>query len=218
MQFVAFIFSLFIIEPIIFTKGKENIYLHLSESIKEFVKNPKIRLLTLSNALSSSLSEASYQFSPAFIGLLWPIWAIGIMRTVTNFVSSLSYYWSGRVLDKFSALKTLTSTFIFSRVVNIMAYAFPSAFSPVLLASTSVTYGVNDTAINTLLQKEYTDHQRATMGSLDSIISSIGFSVVAIGLGYIADIIGQRDILLGIQFILFTVLILYWRLSQSGSR
>jgi len=213
-QFIAFVATLFIKEPSVASKPELNPYAHLKESITAFKNNPKLRLLLTASALKESISESAHQFAPSFIKLLWPLWAIGIMSTVTNLISALSFYVSDKVINKFKALKALVSGFIFDRIVNMIAYIFPTVFSPILLASTSLTYGITQVATNTLSQKEFTDHQRATMGSLASIVMSLGFAVVSIAMGYIADIIGPRNILLVAEIALVPVLLFYWKMFK----
>jgi hypothetical protein len=55
------------------------------------------------------------------------------------------------------------------------------------MSSTSITYGVSSVAEKTLMQKEFTSEQRATLGSMNSFFGSVLFSIVSILLGYFAD-------------------------------
>jgi len=60
--------------------------------------------------------------------------------------------------------------------------------SPILMVFTSLIYGIGQVSQKTLLQKEFTDHQRATMGSLDSLLGSIMFAIVSVSIGYFAGV------------------------------
>jgi len=63
----------------------------------------------------------------------------------------------------------------------------PSALSPFVMAMLNVEYGYSFTAKNGLMQREFSDQQRSTMGSIVSLTSSLFFSAISILLGYIAD-------------------------------
>lgn len=211
-QIIAWLISLLLSHPPVFKKAVNTPYAHLQEAIKAFKDNPKLRLLTLANAIGDSLGEASYQFSVTFINMVWPLWAVSAMRTFTSFASAISFYSSDKIINRFKALPALTGQFLINRVINISAYLFPTLLSPILLAATSFTYGTSEVATNTLLQNEFTDHQRATMGSLNSLVSSVAFAIVSLLMGYFADRIGVRNILLITQILLLPVLFIYWRL------
>ena len=159
--------------------------------------------------MKESLSEASYQFSTVFVNMLWPLWAIGIIKTLQNFLSVISFHISGRVIEKYKELKTLAMQFMIDRILNITAYAFPTVVSPILLASSSITYGISQVAESSLMQKEFTDKQRATMGSLDSIVVSLGFAIGSIAIGFLADIFGPAKTLLLAQILLLPGFLLY---------
>jgi len=107
-QAIAFIISLLLSNPLISNKAVNTPYIYIKQSIKAFRDNPKLRLLTLANAISYSLSESSYQFSVTFINMLWPLWAVSAMRTFTSFASAISFYISDKIINRFKALKALS--------------------------------------------------------------------------------------------------------------
>ena len=185
---------------------------NIKEALKIFITNPKLRLLSISNAITNSVSESTFVFAPVFVNTLWPIWAVGIMRSGNGFANAFSYFISGKVISRFKDLNALIGQFIASRIVLITAYAIPMIISPILMVFTSLIYGIGQVSQKTLLQKEFTDHQRATMGSLDSLLGSIMFAIVSVSIGYFADIIGPRNILLLGEILLLPVLFIYWRL------
>lgn len=211
-SFFALIFSLFLHQPPESKKVEINPYKHLGESIQTFIHNPRLRMLSLSNAISNSITESTYQFSPVFVNMFWPIWAVGVMKSSTNFLNAFSYFISGKVISKFKAFNALVGQFVVSRVVLIIAYTFPTVLSPALMASTSLIYGIGQVSQKTLMQREFTDHQRATMGSLNSLLTSIFFTTISISIGFLADILGARNILLIGEILLIPVLFIYWRL------
>ena len=208
----ALILSFFLHQPPEYKKVEYNPYRHLKESISLFIHNPKLRMLSISNALTNSITESTYQFSPIFVNTLWPLWAVGLMKASTNFLNAFSYFISGKIITKFKAFNALMGQFVISRVILIFAYAFPTILSPALMASTSLIYGIGQVSQNTLMQKEFSDHQRATMGSLNSLLTTIFFTTTSILIGLFADLLGSRNILLLGEIFLIFVLFIYWRL------
>lgn len=217
-QLICFVLSLQIIEPKIHTKDQSgNIYKHLKESIVLFFKNPKLRLVSLSSILSYGFGEASYQFRGAFFVSVWPIWAIGIAGMLSNLGAFLSYYFSGKVIDKFGAFKSLFLGSVYSRFIDFVSLIFPSLFSPILMSTTSIHHGVSNVAKSSLMQKEFSDHQRATMGSLNAFGGSIFFAVTAFFLGLAADRFNPPQAMILLEILMLINVYVYWKLFKSPS-
>ncbi len=70
----------------------------------------------------------------------------------------------------------------------------------------------------TLLQQEFTERQRATMGSVASQVSNVLFAVVAVLVGLCADRIGPISTLLLLQGLVLLPLWLYIRVFRHHSR
>ena len=208
-QICAFVIALRIKEPQVHTKQSGNVFLHIKESLRQFKINDKLRLATIVSALRFSVGESAYFLRQAFFKTLWPLGALGIPQMIGNICGAFSYYFSGKVINKFGLFKVLNFEVISNRIVNLVAIIFPTVVSPILMASTSITFGVGSVATNSLLQKEFTDRQRATMGSLNSLVGNILFGIFAVLLGYIADKVGLIGALITAQTILFIPLIFY---------
>lgn len=214
-QIICFTISLFLREPQVHNLRSGNIYLHLKEAFFNFVQNRKIRLVSISSAIVFGIGESVWQFQAAFYKSLWPIWAIGIAKTISNLGAFISFRLSGRLIEKFSAVKILLASNIYGRATNIIAVVFPSFLSPLLMSLTSLWYGAAQVSKSSLLQKEFTDKQRATMGSLDSLLGSIFFGIVAVSLGLVADKLTPAKALLISQLFLLPTIWLYWKLYKN---
>lgn len=217
-NFIGIVTSLFLHNPYIHKKVNKNPYIHLREASKLFITNPALRMLSLSNAITNSLSQFSYQFTPVFVNTLWPIWAVGVMRSSTLFLSAGGNFVGGKIIDKFKAFNVLVSQFILNRVVLIPAFLFPTIFSPVLIISSSFLLSIGLVAQRTIIQKEFSDHQRATMGSIDSLLKRILLSIILVLMGILADIAGPRNILLLAEILAIPVIFIYWRLYLYNKR
>ncbi len=215
-QLGCFIISILIIPPKVETNTiDENIFVHLKDAIRKFIENKKLRLLSLSSILGFGFGEASYQFQSAFYSTLWPVWAIGIAKTLSSIGATISFRLAGKINNKYGSVKILLITNIYNRIINFISALFPSIFSPILMSSTSLLFGVSYVAENSLMQKEFTDKQRATMQSLDSFFGSIFFGIVSFGIGLIADTLSPAYAIIVIQFCMLPTLIINWLLVKN---
>ncbi|MFN8376299.1 MAG: hypothetical protein U0694_25940 [Anaerolineae bacterium] len=109
---------------------------------------------------------------------------------LANATAAFSFYFAGRIIRRFGELRLLLGGISISEAVHVFGMLVPTVFSPALISLTSVFFGVKTVAIGGLLQREFTDEQRATMGSLTSFADSIAMAVFSFGLGALADRIG----------------------------
>lgn len=217
-QAICFFISLFMVEPRILLQKSTNIYAHMKDALLLFKTNKKLRLVSIAGMIGSSVGEATFQLSAAFFNTLWPLWAVGIAKMISYIGATLSFYFSGRFIDRFKEIKAILIGNIFSRVVNSFAVLFPTQASPLLCSSTSIFYGTLSVAKNSLLQKEFTPHQRATIASLNSLAESIFFAIFAYFFGFIGDHIGPAKALFIAQFFSLIGTYLYWRVFQHEKK
>ncbi len=212
-QLLCFLLSLHLSEPKI-KSAQGNVFAHISDAFRQFMHKRKLRLLSISSILGEGFGEASYLFQSAFYNTLWPVWAIGFVKTCSNLAASLSFHYSGKLLKKVDGIKVFIIDNIVNRTINILATAFPTVLSPIFMSSTSLFFGVTSVARNSLMQKEYTNEQRATMSSLNSFAGSIFFGIIAFLLGLTADKFTPATALLFLQVFQFANLIIYWKLLK----
>lgn len=212
---ICLILSLFITNPSHFEKDKNNIYSHLKEAFRNFKNNPKLRLVSIGDVLGTGMGEASFQFRAAFIASLWPIWAIGLTQVISNMGAALSFRLSGKLISKFKETVWLVTGGLYSKIVYLIALILPSVLSPAIMSTTSIFYGVGQVAKSSLMQKEFTNQQRATMGSLNSFAGNVFFAIFAVLLGYFADLTSPRTALIGVTLLQFITVWVFWKLHQA---
>lgn len=195
-------------------KGSGNVYSHLKEAVKYFLKNKKLRILSLSNIVGYSTGEAAYHFQAAFFNTLWPLWAVGLARTISSASAALSFYSAGKAINRFKEIPLLIFGNLFGRFLNLSALLFVSIISPILMASTSLLFGTITVARENLLQKEFTENQRATMGSLNSLATSVFFAIFSLAIGFLADKFGGVKALIIINMLQFIPIFLYLKLRR----
>ncbi len=204
-----------IIEPSIRHNKSTNIYAHLGTAIKTVWSNKKLRLLTTNNTISFAISESSYQFNSAFVNTLWPIWAVGFAKVLSSLGAAASYWFSGKLIKKYGALKLLLIDKVYSRVTDVISLLMANVFSPILMSSSSLLFGVTEVAKSKLMQTEFTDGERATMGSLTSFMGSLAFGVFAIFLGFLADKFGSTHALLIANCLSAPTILINWHLLKN---
>lgn len=216
-QVAMLVISYQFVEPRNRTNLDTNVFAHTKEAIKLFVRNKKLRLLSIASIIGYSLGELSFQFRSAFIVSVWPIWAIGISSLVTDLVASASFFFSGKLIKRFSETKILLFASVYGKVINFLAYGFPSIFSPILITTPAALYGVGQVAKKTLMQNEFSDQQRATMSSLNSMGGSLGFAIMSIAIGGMADAWGPAKALLIMTALSLPTIYLYFRIFTNDN-
>ncbi len=214
-RLICLFLSLKVINVEIVKKESGNIFIHTKQAFKNFISNFKLRQLSLVSIIGFGMGEATWQFRSAFINTLWPTWAVGFAQVLSNFGASLSFKFSGKIIKKFTAFKILIFDGIYSKFIDLISLIFPGVWSPGLMASTSLLYGASSVSENKLLQTEFTSHQRATMGSLNSLAGSLFFSIFAVVLGIFADKFGARNAILIETILSFIIFIPLYRFYKA---
>lgn len=215
-QIICFALAFFIINPPHSNKGEANIYTHLKLSAFHIWNNKHLKLLSLQDIVSFGIGESSFHFNSAFIGTLWPIWAIGFSKVFSYGGAFISYWFSGKIIKKIGEYNILIYANIYTRIANFLAYGFPTIISPILMASSSVFYGATDVSKNSLMQKAYTQEQRATLGSITSFFGSMFYGVFSPLIGLIADSFSPAVALLFVQCCMLSVLYMNIRLKRMS--
>jgi MFS family permease len=198
------------LEPQTHIEKSTNVFAHLRQALRNIIKNRRLRMLSIGEIIGFSLGEADFIFRTVFIEMLWPLWAIGLARTISNMTAALSYYFAHQLHKRFGEKRLLFGGIFLSNLTNIGAIVWASVLSPALMGSTSIFYGVNTVAKNSMMQREFTDAQRSTMGSLTAFGGSLLFAVVSTLLGWLADQVGVRIALLISTSLSMLPLIFYW--------
>lgn len=159
-------------------------------------KNPHLAKLVLARALNYGSDEAKYNFQTVFVGTLWPIWAIGFYRAIGHAGSFLGYRYAARLIERFGEPVLFITRDICWFMSAAIAVATNCVASPVILKLDSFLFGPGEVASDHLMQKEFTDDERATMGSISSFATSVVYGLAAIAIGLIADGVGTRAAIL----------------------
>src|SRR3989344_68113 len=94
-QLFCLVLSCYLIEPRVRSHESGNIFNHLRESIRYFATNAKLRLLSIASIIGYGIGEAAFDFQAAFYKTVLPIWAIGIIKALSNTWAFLGFRLSG---------------------------------------------------------------------------------------------------------------------------
>ncbi len=219
-QLLNLILSLRFSEPRVHERHSDlSSWQHLQVAFRNIMQNPPLRTLSLASIISFAAGESAFQFRPAFIALLWPVWAINLARLLANLVAAFSFYFSGRLIRRFGEFWLLVGGVSLSTLMNIIGVIFAGVGSPVLMSLNSIFFGVNNVARGGLMQRHFSDAQRATMGSINAFAGSLAMAAFSLLLGWLADHLGIIPALLIAECVGFVPVILYWltfRMMAAG--
>ena len=193
-----------------------NVFAHLREAVAAFGRDARLRQLSLASMLAFALGEAKHMFHPVFFALFWPAWALGVAGVAVHALASFGFRIGGWAVRRFGELRVLLGGSGASIAIGVGAVLVPTVASPGIVALSSIFFGPANVAQSSLMQRAFTDAQRATMASLISLGGNLLFAVAVFAIGAAADRIGARFALLGAEILTIPVTLMYWRLYRSA--
>lgn len=215
-QSLCIFLSFKMIEPKRHKGVESNVISQIHQAIRLLSRNIQLQRLGLAQILKISVEELLFQFQILFYNTLWPVWAVGLTRSIMAIGKFISFRYSGRLVDRFTAIKVLITNDITTRLIHTAAITFPSILSPVIMSSTSLLWGVSSVSKNKLLQENYSQKQRATMSSVISFLGNLLAGAVALCIGLVSDKIGLTSTLLILQLFFIPILYLYIKYKQAS--
>jgi MFS family permease len=199
-QALSVIVGLFFEEPKVHVPTTEKSFAHFKTAFVKIYKNPRLLLLIVAQAISHGADDAKFLFQTAYINTLWPMWAVGIYRAVNHGLGFLGFWFAGTLVDRFREAYVLVAQQAYWLVSQTLGLILSNVATPAIFLTDGVLYGPGVVARDSLLQKEFTDEQRATMGSVASFTSGLVFAVIGLGIGAISDRFGLAA---GVGFSIF---------------
>ena len=211
-SFLLLLVSLNLHEPAIHTdKISDNPFKHFSQSIKNLWKNKRLRYLTVATGTDYGVGLAAYDFIGVFFNQFVPIWVLGTLRTVSYFLGSLSSFLSYKISTAIGYTRMIMISVGLNGMINLLAVLANGVVSPFIKMFDNLTNGIVGPAQDTLLQNEFTDKQRATMGSVVSLFRSLVYGAGSLLIGMMADLFSEYVSLLVIYIALFLLLPVYYK-------
>jgi hypothetical protein len=210
--------GLFLVEPLRSVVIDPNIYRHLRESIAGFARDARLRMVTLAAVISFGIGESKFYLLPGFFALYWSPWALGIGRLLAHLLAGIGFRLGGRIVRRVGEYSVFIMAMPFSMAMGLAAIASANITSPAFYSFASLPYGPANVAQSSIMQKAFTDAQRATMASLAAFAGNLFFAIAIVALGALADRVGLRYTLLAAEILSIPAVVLYWRLFRGVRR
>jgi MFS family permease len=214
MHIPALISSFRLVEP---TRHQqtENVALwgHFREAFGYMRQNQTLRRLSMAQIISEGCS--TFALWPAFYHTLMPLGLVGTMYSVNYLESAIGFRASHWFMQRLRPMQIVFGGEVIARLLFIPALILITPLTPIFMALAGAPYGPMTTALGKILHDEYTDHQRATMGSITSFLGNCLYAIFTPLVGLAAERWGIGRAILAGQICLLPVLWLYWRTYQT---
>ncbi len=212
VSFLMLLISLSLFEPEIHTgETCNNPFKHFSESVKNIWKNKRLRYLTLATGMDYGMGFATFDFINVFFNQFVATWVLGVLRTVSYFLGTFGYFLSYKISKAIGYTRTVMGFIGLNYVINLLSVLANCIASPFIKIFDELAYGVAEPAQNTLMQNEFTDKQRATMGSVVSLFRSLVYGVCSLLVGMMADLFSEYVSLVTMYIAFFFLLPIYYK-------
>jgi MFS family permease len=189
-QFLMIPISLLFDEPRVHRAVEERGLAHLKTACRHVWRNKRLRLLILAQAIGYGAGESNFRFMGAYVNSLWPVWGVGLYRGLNHACGFTGFWFSGRLVDKIGKPRTLMATNIVPTFLQVTAACINDFVSPIMLGLASLFFGPETVACDQLMQDDFTDAQRATLGSVSSLMGSLSYALFAVCIGAVSDHFG----------------------------
>jgi MFS family permease len=185
---IAFLASLFIIEPVYQRTESKSPFLHAKDSIKYLLGKRQLFLLALISFMLDAFSEPLHQISQLFYQLKHiPIEYFGFIFAFLFALSAIGSFASDAISRVFGDKKTLVLCTLLSMLVMLFATYAPGWIAVGFIVSSSLFFGIRNPVLSHLTNQEVVSGNRATVLSIRNFASSIGFALFTPVLGYLVD-------------------------------
>ena len=186
-QLLAIPVSLMLHEPRVHLVQKQKSLALVKDAAISMANNPKLFLMVLGKGINYGVGESKFKFQSAFVSMVWPIGSVGLYRGINHAISFSGYFFARLAIRRFKPLTIFAFRDIYWFVSQSLGLMLDNVLSPLLFVSGAFVFGPGEVASDHLLQQEFTDEQRATMGSLASSVTSLVFAAAAVTIGAVSD-------------------------------
>lgn len=189
-QVLAVLVSLLFDEPRFHIADKQKSFAVFKQACIHILRNPKLLLLVMGKAVNYGAGEAKFKFQIAYMNMLWPTWAMGLYRGFNHALGFVGFRFAGRVVERFKVAYIFVTRDVYWFISQMVGLFIGNDITPLLFMTEALPFGPGMVASDHLMQIEFTDAQRATMGSLASSATSLVFAAAALAIGAMADRFG----------------------------
>lgn len=217
-QVLAVLVAFTFIEPPRTAPVSGNVYSHLKDVLKYYKHNSHLRMMSIASIIGGGVGGAAWNIMPAYYRMYVPLSYVGFLTSANYIWSTIGFNISGWFMKRFKPATILLTGEAYSRTVSFVALATSTVASPFIMMFYGAPYGPTDTAKQHLLHQEFTDEQRATMDSLNSLVTSIVYAGFLVLVGYLADKYSPRVSLLVCNLFLLPIFFILRATFRSRSQ
>ncbi len=186
---IALILIFFIDEPKYEKKKENTLNGHMLESLKDVLRNKQLVLILLGGIVVWSFGESTHFLNQLFfqfknIPILW----FGYIAAIDFAFSSLGFYFSHVISERFGNKRTVVFSVILMSVLLIVATLTTGYIMLALFTVSSFFFGLRSPILGHLWNAECESRKRATMNSINSLIYQLGVALVVPLVGYWSDL------------------------------
>lgn len=185
---LAFLLTLMLVEPTYKKEASNNAVKHIWRAFLHIYKQKRLRYLALAETVHYGFNEAAFDFNSVFFKQFVPEWTLGIFKGLGHFANSLANYLSFPFAKKIGIKATILLGSFSDNLINIISVLVANVFSPIIKIITAFCNGLKDPALNTLIQNDCSEEERATILSVMSFFGTLFYAICAIFIGKLADI------------------------------
>ncbi len=179
--------TFFFVEPSTHLKEDASSLKHFLAAWKDLCKNRKLQILATIQMLNKGIGYTAHRLEGVYFNMLIPTWLVNITRVIKQASGAISFSITPYI-RKLGFFKILLLSSIGNVLVRTIGIILNNFATPFIISFVNIFYGSEATAESSLLQKELSQKQRATMGSIVSLIGGLFAAVIYYIIGAIADI------------------------------
>lgn len=177
----------FFIEPSTHIKEDASSFKHFMAAWKDLCKNKKLQVLAIIQMMNKGVGYTAHRLEGVYFNMLIPTWMVNITRVIKQGAGAISFSITP-YLRKMGFFKILLISSIGNVLIRTLGVILNNFTTPFVISCVNIVYGSEATAESALLQKELSQKQRATMGSIVSLIGGLFAAVIYYVVGLIADV------------------------------
>lgn len=204
----------FFVEPSNYEPSSSSTLKHFMEALKQFKENKKLQKITIAQIMNYSWGETQYRLNSIYYNLFIPLWAVDIVVFIYRICSSIGFYFA-IFMRKIGLFKMAFVSSTFKCITIFLGLLINNVLSPFIISASSLATGGEHSAESALLQKEFSDTQRATMRSIVAIFGGLLTTVSFYIFGLIADMYSIYTALSVLLCYKITISIYYWVLMKQ---
>lgn len=172
-------------------KQKISPYKHFLIGFRKLWRNKKLRFYAIIDMIDSSVGTASYRMESAYYETLITPWLINMARFLKQICGTVSFFIVPYV-SKIGLVKMFFGSMIGNIIIRLSGVLMNNILTPFLMSTVNIFFGTAKTSAASILQKEFSKSQRATMKSIISLGGGILMALVLYLFGWLADIYSPR--------------------------